>query len=127
MFAFAPPRARRRPGLTPMIDVVLLLRVFFMLASQFGREGAVSLSGGSAGAGAEYSGPPRLITIYPDQITLNGVESDLAILPEALAPLTQAPDDPIILRARAGTDLQRLTQVVEALTAAGFDRLVLVE
>ena len=125
MFAFATPRARRRPGLTPMIDVVFLLLVFFMLASQFGREGAVSLSGG--GAGAEYSGPPRLITIYPDQITLNGVESDLAILPEALAPLTQAPDDPIILRARAGTDLQRLTQVVEALTAAGFDRLVLVE
>jgi len=125
MFAFAPPRARRRPGLTPMIDVVFLLLVFFMLGSQFGREGAVSLSGGSAGA--EYSGPPRLITIYPDQITLNGVESDLAILPEALAPLTQAPDDPIILRARAGTDLQRLTQIVEALTAAGFDRLVLVE
>ncbi len=125
MFAFAPPRARRRPGLTPMIDVVFLLLVFFMLASQFGREGTISLSGG--GAGSEYPGPPRLITISPDKITLNGAVSDPATLPQALASLTQAPSDPIILRARDGADLQRLTQIVEALNAAGFDRLLLVE
>lgn len=28
-------RARRRPSLTPMIDVVFLLRVFFTLAARF--------------------------------------------------------------------------------------------
>ncbi len=47
MFSFAPPRpSRRRPNLTPMIDVVFLLLVFFMLASQFGRPQALPLFGG---------------------------------------------------------------------------------
>ena len=38
MFHFAPARRSRKPSLTPMIDVVFLLLVFFMLAARFGRQ-----------------------------------------------------------------------------------------
>ncbi|MFC6760360.1 ExbD/TolR family protein [Sulfitobacter porphyrae] len=48
MFSFAIARPRRRPGLTPMIDVVFLLLVFFMLASRFGQDRALPLSAGAA-------------------------------------------------------------------------------
>ena len=65
MFAFAAPRARRRISLTPMIDVVFLLLVFFMLAARFGQEQAIPLAIG-AGAG-DWDGPPRLIDILPDE------------------------------------------------------------
>jgi len=125
MFAFATPRRSRKPSLTPMIDVVFLLLVFFMLASQFGRDAAVRLSG--AGAGAAYSGPPRLIDIAPDGLTLNGLGIDIAGLPEALIPLTQDPGDTVILRGKDGATLQRLLDVAQALQTAGFANLVVVE
>lgn len=125
MFAFASPRRSRRPSLTPMIDVVFLLLVFFMLASQFGQDASVRLSG--AGAGAAYSGPPRLIDIAPDGLTLNGMGIDIAGLPDALTPLTQDPGDTVILRGTDGASLQRLLDVAQALQAAGFANLVVVE
>ncbi|MBQ0805122.1 MULTISPECIES: biopolymer transporter ExbD [unclassified Sulfitobacter] len=125
MFAFASPRRSRRPSLTPMIDVVFLLLVFFMLASQFGQDAAVRLSG--AGAGAAYSGPPRLIDIAPDALTLNGMGVDIAGLPDALTPLTQDRADTVILRGTDGASLQRLLDVAQALQAAGFANLVVVE
>ena len=45
----------------------------------------------------------------------------------ALAELTRAPSDMIVLRPAAAADLQRLVQVMTALEAAGFTRLSLVE
>lgn len=125
MFAFAPPRARRKPALTPLIDVVFLLLVFFMLAAQFGREAAIDLAQG--GGSSDYSGPPRLITLLPDGVLLNGVPQTEAALPDALALLTSAPDDAILLRARDGANVQRLTDLAQRLSDTGFTRLILVE
>lgn len=42
-------RPRRRPSLTPMIDVVFLLLVFFMLASRFGMDQVVEMPIASGG------------------------------------------------------------------------------
>ncbi|MEM7441267.1 MAG: biopolymer transporter ExbD [Pseudomonadota bacterium] len=124
MFAFTPLRKSRKPALTPLIDVVFLLLVFFMLAAQFGREGALDLLGGG---GADYTGPPRVITILPDGILLNGVPSAEADLPDALAQLIESREDLIVIRARDGASVQRLADVTGQLTNAGFTRLTLVE
>lgn len=118
-----PSRARRRPSLTPMIDVVFLLLVFFMLASRFGADAMLSLPLASNGGG--YNGPPRLIDVYPDKVTLNGI--DTADLPQALAPLMQSPTDMLVLRGQDGTSLQRIVTVTEGLRQAGYSSVVLVE
>ena len=121
---FAPPgRPRRKPSLTPMIDVVFLLLVFFMLASRFGVDAVLPLP--LASTGGEYTGPPRLIDVYPARVTLNGVET--GDLPQALAPLMQAPTDMLILRGQDGASLQRLVTVTQTLRQAGFNSVVLVE
>ena len=125
MFAFAPPRPRRRISLTPMIDVVFLLLVFFMLAARFGQDQAIPLAIG-AGAG-EWEGPPRLVDVLPEGQRLNGVPLDAEALVAGLAPLMRNPSDPIVLRPREGASLQRLVDVLEALAAAGYTGLVLVE
>jgi len=52
-------RPKRKPSLTPMIDVVFLLLVFFMLASRFGVDTVVPFP--LAGGGGSYAGPPRLV------------------------------------------------------------------
>ena len=63
MMQFGPPRHSRRPSLTPMIDVVFLLLVFFMLAARFGHD--LSLPMATGGGGDAYDGPPRLVVIGP--------------------------------------------------------------
>lgn len=126
MFDFACIRARRRPGLTPLIDVVFLLLVFFMLAAQFGRDVALPLAGAAEGAG-DYTGPPRLVTITPEAVLLNGLALPEARLPEALESLMQSAEDMIVLQPGADTDVQRLTDIVTLLTRAGFTALVLAE
>jgi biopolymer transport protein ExbD len=125
MFAIAPPRPRRKPSLTPMIDVVFLLLVFFMLASRFGTDAVVPLALGGQGAG--YSGPPRLIDVLPEGQRLNGVDQALDQIVVALNRLTQSPADTIVLRARDGAALQRMVTVIAALREAGFTTIAVVD
>lgn len=126
MITLGPPRPRRRMSLTPMIDVVFLLLIFFMLAARFGQDGVLVLSGGTGGAQG-WSGPPRLVDFAPEGLWLNGSPMTFDTLAQALAPLMQAPDDPIVLRPRDGASLQHLTDLSELLQADGFTRLILVE
>ena len=118
-------RRARTPGMTAMIDVVFLLLVFFMLAARFGVEGGVEL--GLSGQGGDYSGPPRLISISPSSVTLNGSDVALAELPDALAPLTSKADDIVVLRPVDGATLQQVMDVMSILQEAGFSALALAE
>ena len=127
MFAFDTPRPSRRPSLTPMIDVVFLLLVFFMLASRFGVDMSLPLKVAGQSAGQAYSGPPRLIDILPGEVRLNGQPVGAADLVPGITALTDAPSDTIILRAQGGAQLQRVVDVMQRLTQAGFTALVLVE
>ncbi|MGC8201928.1 ExbD/TolR family protein [Aliiroseovarius sp. PTFE2010] len=125
MFSFASPQPRRKPSLTPMIDVVFLLLVFFMLASQFGQDKALPLT--AAGSRTAYTGPPRLIDIGQDDLRLNGSAVSMESMIDALRPLVEADDDVIILRGADDAPLQRLIDVAQALQAAGFTQLALIE
>ena len=123
--SFATPRPRRRPSLTPMIDVVFLLLVFFLLVARFGGDTALPIA--TAGAGGDWQGPPRLIDIRPEGLSLNGLPVTPQALPGALAPLVAAPDDPVILRPRDGASLQALVDAMALLEAAGHTRLIVVD
>ncbi len=124
MLNLAHQTRRRRIGLTPMIDVVFLLLVFFMLAARFGVTDAipVTLSGGAA---QPYDGPPRLITVLPDTLRVNGI--DTADPVASLTPLMGTETDVILLRARDGASVQHLLDVMGTLRAAGWTNLVVLE
>ncbi|CUH67335.1 biopolymer transport protein ExbD [Thalassovita gelatinovora] len=124
MFSFASPRRTRRPSLTPMIDVVFLLLVFFMLASQFGRDSALPMA--AAGRGQAYSGPPRMVDVGADNLRLNGVVMSAEALVDLLRSMA-GDDDMIILRGDEDTTVQRLVDVSVVLQQSGFMRLALVE
>ncbi|WP_234969168.1 ExbD/TolR family protein [Thalassovita mediterranea] len=118
-------RPRRKPSLTPMIDVVFLLLVFFMLASRFGLDQVVEMP--MASGGGELGGASKLVDILPDAIRLNGVSMTLEQVVSGLADLVQSPQDVIVLRAQQAANIQRVVFVSDALIAAGFQALVLVE
>ena len=120
-----PPR-RRRPSLTPMIDVVFLLLVFFMLAARFGLDSAIPLSPALAG-GSGWEGAPRLVEVAPGAVRLNGI----GLAPEALAPelraLMPGDDAPVVLRPVDDATLQDMVGVLDRLSAAGIRNIVLAE
>jgi len=120
-----PRRNPRRPSLTPMIDVVFLLLVFFMLASRFGVDRVLELP--LSGAGADWAGPPRLVDISPAGLRLNGADIVAENLPNALMDLVENPSDPVVLRGKGDATLEAVVRVAEQLRAAGFTALVLVE
>ena len=119
-------RVQRKPSLTPLIDVVFLLLVFFMLAARFGQDVEIDLSLSTA-SDKPYLGPPRLIDVMPEGLRLNDTEMTFETLLPEVAALMQSPTDTIILRPRDNADLQRIVDVMEALTGAGYETLVLVE
>ncbi|MDV7269411.1 biopolymer transporter ExbD [Thioclava sp. A2] len=126
MFSFGEARPARRPSLTPMIDVVFLLLVFFMLASRFGGESVIEIGLATGAGGGDWQGAPRLLSVGAEVLRLNGTDVALADVALRMAPLMPEASAPIILRSD-GADLQRLLDVMEALRAGGFSNLVLVE
>ena len=126
MFDFGDRHPMRRPSLTPMIDVVFLLLVFFMLAAQFGTARVLPLAGAASGDGA-YEGAPRLVGIETDGLTLNGRRVAAGALAGELAALMPGADALVVLRPAPGVALEQVMQVIDLLRAAGIARLVLAE
>lgn len=109
-----------------MIDVVLLLLVFFMMVSRFGGLNGLPLAVAGGGVGT-WQGPPRLVTLGPDGVALNGTAVPVDVLVDRLRPLMAGPDDPVILRAGDGADVQRMVEVLDALRAGGVLRVIVAE
>jgi len=127
--SLANPR-RRGLSLTPLVDVIFLLLLFFMLASSFSRQVELDLAATAAGAPGPEA-PPLFLRLEPSGLSLNGVALDLDALPAALADPRAAPpvEDgalPLVMVSlRDGVTAQRLVDLLAVLRAAGHPALVL--
>ena len=101
---------RRRPSLTPMIDVVFLLLIFFMLVARFGVDKVIDINLPSAlGQSSQYEGAPRLVEIKSGNIvSLNGTQISLDQLSSKLSQLMPSPNALIIVRSSAEANTQDL-------------------
>jgi len=121
-------RRGRRPSLTPLVDVVFLLLVFFMLASRFAVDRSISLvPPRPAAEGERYEGAPRYVTVSAEGLALNGAPVTLDGLAEALAPLMPSRDAAIVIRGAEDATLQQMVVVLDTLAAAGMTALVIAE
>ena len=105
---------RRRPSLTPMIDVVFLLLIFFMLVARFGVDKVIDINLPSAlGQSSQYEGVPRLVEIKSGNIVLlNGTQISLDQLSRKLSQLMPSPNALIIVRSSAEANTQDLLDVL---------------
>lgn len=119
---------RRRPlvSLTPLIDVVFILLVFFMLATNFAdwRSLTLSASAATTGGGASSSSDATIVGIGEDgAVTLDGEPVAL----QALAVrLSVRRDERILVRPEDDTPLQDIVSVLDLLETAGIDNATLV-
>ncbi|MEX1033152.1 MAG: biopolymer transporter ExbD [Cellvibrionaceae bacterium] len=118
-------RRRTIISLTPLIDVVFILLVFFMLASSFLDWRTLALDTSAARQPAPSQQTPFVVQILEDGVALN----DEAITLEALigkARNRQPADQAVSLQPLASIRVQRTVQVLDALNAAGIQPLKLV-
>lgn len=108
----AAPFVRRRLVLTPLIDVIFLLLLFFMLSSTFSSFGEIELSQASAGAASSGTPPERVfVQLGAARLVLNGKPVTL----DELA--TQVSDGQVLVSLDADTSAQRLVDLLVRLRA----------
>ncbi|WP_254440863.1 ExbD/TolR family protein [Ruegeria arenilitoris] len=83
----AAPFVRRAMSMTPLIDVIFLLLLFFMLTSTFSTFGEIQLSSAAAGL-SEPSAPSdrAFVQLGANRVVLNGAPLSLDELAQALQP-----------------------------------------
>jgi biopolymer transport protein ExbD len=120
---------RKRPliSLTPLIDVVFILLLFFMLASNFSQWRTIDVMTPVSGGIQNDSEPPLLIQIESaGNIRLDGTPLTLdGLFGPAAAAIQQQPQRRIVVQPAADVSLQTIVSVLERLRAAGGQRIVL--
>lgn len=121
-------RSGRRPariGVTPLIDVVFILMVFFMLASTFTEDRQIALDARRT-AEAPTATPTLLLAVRPDGLAIAG----RAVSPEAALKLLRerAAAEPalaVAVRPSAGVTLQAAVDAVDLAREAGVASVAL--
>ncbi|RKT44840.1 ExbD/TolR family protein [Thiocapsa rosea] len=124
---FEVPAPRRRLiGLTPLIDVVFILLVFFMLASSLINWQAIEMGApASASAGTPVVGS-WLVRVQPESLDLNAETIAAAELAGRVAArIGEDPAQRILIQPAPGVSLQRLVDVLDLLRDAGATHLTL--
>lgn len=74
-------------SLTPLVDVIFLLLLFFMLSSTFAKFGEIELSAAGAGSASSVAQTERVfIQLGAERLVLNGAATELDELADALQP-----------------------------------------
>lgn len=117
------PRRRALISLTPLIDVVFILLMFFMLASSFMDWRAIELNVPQQAAGSTMEGS-LLVEVRADGVRLSGQTLSPAALAERVAErLQEDPQRAVLVKPAAGVPLQQTIRVLDRLVAAGATNL----
>jgi len=121
------PRRRAAISLTPLIDVVFILLVFFMLATSFLDWRSIPLrTAGAAGEAAGMEGA-LLVEVTSAGPRLSGELVDLPALRARVAERVSArPEQRVLVRPGPAADMQAMVATLDALDAAGARELALV-
>jgi biopolymer transport protein ExbD len=114
-------------GLTPLIDMIFLLLLFFLLGSDFVTYGQGRLAP-PRGTGGETSAAPHVvITLSADgALSWNGARVDAAFLRRETAKLTGLNDEQMMVLMPAGSaNVQQVTTIMDALQASGAQSITL--
>lgn len=112
--------------MTPMLDVVFILLIFFLIATSFGKEWAISLDKAGRGAQASGKGENIRIQIVNDQtISVRGRELSLLSIKSHIQQfLAKYPEGTVMVQASNSTHSNALIKVVDTIRQAGTAKIV---
>ncbi len=122
-------RFRHGPNLTPLIDAVFLLLVFFMLTSHFVRDESLNIALPEAQSGSEMldDKPLEVALEAGGDILVGGTATTIDELPERLKQLLEKRKDKVVtLRGDRAADLGAAVGVLDAARLAGANSVDIV-
>ena len=113
------PKRRQLISLTPLIDVVFILLVFFMLASNFLEWQSVLLDTASLGESPSVGAiSPPILRISEQGLELNGRSVSYAELNNRLRALLQAnAEEVVVVQPTGNTSIQSVLKVIDQLNS----------
>ena len=113
-------------SLTPLIDVVFILLVFFMLASSFSNWRSIELDAPLRAGSGSTSDKALVIEVRKDGLRLAGVAVERDRLAARVKEqVERQPALKVLIRLTDGVALQEAIAVLDRLTAAGIKNLSL--
>jgi biopolymer transport protein ExbD len=124
---------RRRVGLvmTPLVDVIFLLLIFFMLSSQLSPISLIPLGGGvRPTAAAAQSQTPARIDLFVSvgagaRIRVNGQPVGVAALPAVLADYRRGGIRSVVIAPTRTATIQDVVTVFELARTGGYDTVAI--
>ena len=127
--AFGGRRHRRRPSIniTPLIDVMFLLIIFFMVSSTFREQLGIDIALPQAETTSQQERPPHEISVSEEGAYFLGPrEVSLSELREGLAALlAEDPETSFVLSADEQANFQQVVAAIDIARAVGGHRLVI--
>lgn len=112
--------------LTPMLDCVFIMLIFFIVTTSFTKESGIELNRPSGAASSKPDPrkmPPKVIAITlqnDDQIVIGGRTVDVrAVGANISRSLAANSDSPVIVQAEKGSSVQPLIQIVDQAKSSG--------
>ncbi len=122
---FQDRRSRTAVSLTPLIDVVFILLIFFMLVSNLQSANMIDLRMANRNAApTQVRDRALLVTVSRDTLQLDGQPLSLAQLRERVA---LQPQRQVALEPADGVSLQRIVTVLDQLRGAGASQVSFLE
>lgn len=118
-----PSVTRRRISLTPLIDVVFILLVFFMLETTFLTEAEVIVAAEIQDGAASTEQPLQVELLGTDWVWLNGQRVAYTQWLAALDALPHGPNPRVQLRTAKQIPIQRVVAVIDALNTREITRI----
>lgn len=122
-------RRSSRLSLTPLIDVVFILLIFFMLESDFLRPYVMDLAqqgGGQRDPGAKAM--PVVIELHADEsVWINKGRYPLEQVEEVLQDLNPSAESSVVVAADPGVPLQRAVSIIDILHERGLVNIAITE
>lgn len=115
------PRRRARISLTPLIDVVFILLVFFMLASSFLDARALKVEAPAAALGGTSLEGALLVELRPDGLRFAGERLTATQLDARLAEhAARNPGQRVLVAPAPGVSLQDAVSLLDRVAAVGL-------
>ena len=109
-------------NLTPMLDVVFILLIFFIVTTSFVRESGIEVDPPQASTAEVQSQSSILIAITPEgEIWVDRQPLALA----ALGPVVARPQSGVVIQADKASRSGRLVEVMDRLRQSGVDKIAL--
>ncbi|MEM1261968.1 MAG: biopolymer transporter ExbD [Pseudomonadota bacterium] len=118
--------AETRIDLSPLIDVVFILLIFFIVSTVFVREAGVKVDKPEASNASRIDKHLIIIAVTArGEIMHAGANIGVTGIPATIEPLLESPDDPVVIQADAAVTTQQLVRVIDQLKVAGAENVLL--